>query len=106
MLVLDQADRLQAAGDERVHLAGHHALSCERDRLQAGGAEAVDRHSGRRDGKPGAQRDLARDVRARGALAERAADDDVLHLAGVEPGPLHRGGDGVGAERRAVRRVE
>ena len=43
----------------------------------------------RRHRQARAQRGLARDVLAGGALRQRAADDHVLDLAGLEPRALH-----------------
>jgi hypothetical protein len=105
-LVLHARDRLDAAGDDDVVLAGDDALRRGRDRLQPARAEAVDRHPARRDREPRAQRDLPCDVAAGRALGSRAAHDDVVDLGGVELGALDRRLDGVAAERRSVRHVE
>jgi hypothetical protein len=105
-LVLHARDRLDAAGDDDVVFARDDALRCHRDRLQAARAEAVDGHAAGRDRQARAQRDLARDVAAGGALRSRATHDDVVDLGRVDAGALDRGLDRVAAERRAVRHVE
>src|SRR5947208_1242616 len=63
-LVLHHRDRLDAAGHEHLAFAGEHALACERDRLQARGAEAVHRHAGNAHRAARAHGYLARNVPA------------------------------------------
>jgi hypothetical protein len=105
-LVLHQRDRLDAAGDVDLALARQDALARHRDGLQAGGAETVHRQAGHRVRAAGADRDLARDVPAGGALGIGAADDHVLDLVGVDPGALEGGVHHVPAHLGAVRHVE
>ena len=80
MLVLHAGDRLDAAGDDDVGLAGDDPLRGERDRLQARRAEAVDGRARHGDRAAGAQRDLARDVPAGRAFGQRAAHEHVVDL--------------------------
>jgi hypothetical protein len=83
-----------------------HALRGERDGLQAGRAEAVDRHARHRVRAAGADRDLPRDVPAGRALGIRAPHDHVLDLVRVYFGSLERRVHHVAAHLRAVGEVE
>ena len=80
-VAVDLRDRLDAAGDERVALAGADRVERHADRLQRRRAEAVDgrpRHGRRQIGE---QRGAAREVHALAVLREPAADhhvDDLL----------------------------
>src|SRR2546425_191058 len=106
VLVLHEADRLESTRDHDRDLVHDHALRGDRDRPQARRAEAGDGRARPRHRQPGAQRRLARDVLARGALRQRAAHHDVLDLAGLDSRALHRVGDDVAADGGAVRVVE
>ena len=88
VLVLHEADRLDAARHGDRHAVHDHPLGRDRDRLEARGAEAVDRRGGGGHGQPGPERGLARDVVARRALGHGAPDDDVLDLGRVQASPL------------------
>ena len=74
------------------------------DRLHRGAAEAVDGGAGHRERqRAGQHSDEARDVEPLLALGKRAADDEVLHVVGVESGAFDHtshdlGGEVVGAE--------
>eukprot|EP01136_Pigoraptor_vietnamica_P026122 Opistho-1_new@80828 len=59
--LLHAGDAFHAPSHIDLALAGDDALRGHRDGLQAGRAEAVDRHARGGDGQAGAQRDLARD---------------------------------------------
>ena len=90
---LDQADRILAAGGDDIHLVDDHLLGGGGDRHQAGGALAVDGLGADRDRAAGAQRDLAADIAGLRALGEDAAPDDIVDLAGIDPGALDRRGE-------------
>ena len=106
VLVLHEADRLDPARDHHRHAVDDHPLRRERDRLQAGRAEAVDGRAARRHRQPGPDRRLARDVVAGRAFRQRAADEHVLDLAGLDAGALDGVLDHVAGKRRAVGVVE
>ena len=65
----DAAHRLDAAADRHVLLSGHDLRGGEIDRIEAGGAEAVDLHARHRVAIAGDQRRRSRDVGA--GLADR-----------------------------------
>ena len=75
---------LDAAGDDGLRAARHDALGRHGNRLQAGGAEAIDGHGRDFDGQTGAQRSDARDVHALLGFGHGAAQDHVLDLFGIE----------------------
>ncbi len=81
-----EAHRLGAAGDDDVGEPGHDALGAVGDRLEAGGAEAIDGDRRRRDRDAGAQAGDSRDVQSLLGLRHGAAEDDVFDLGGVETG--------------------
>jgi len=80
----DPAHRFDATADGHVVLAGHHLRGGEVDRIEAGGAEAVDLHARDRVAVTGGQRRGARDVAAR--LADRidAAEHDIVDQHRIE----------------------
>ena len=91
--------RLHAAGDDDLELAGADELVGQRDGVEAGQADLVDRQRG----------DVHRDAALDGGLARRdlarAGLDDVAHdhvvdLVGRDAGALERGLDGDPAEVR------
>ena len=92
-------DRLDAAGDERVALAGADRVERHADRLEARRAEAVDGRAGHRRGQPGQERHAAAEVHALLRLGEAAADDHVDDLLArqlrhlVERGPDRERGE-------------
>jgi hypothetical protein len=104
--ILHAGDRLHAAGDIALGLAGQDALRGERDGLQARRTEAVDRHARHRHRHACTQRRLARDVPARRPLGVRAAEDHVVDFAGLDSCALDRRRDHVAAHRRAMGDVE
>ena len=112
-VAVDLGDRLDAAGDEGVALAGLDRVEGHADRLQRRGAEAVDRRARNGLGQPGEQRDAAGEVHALALLREAAADHHVDDLAAVELGHLlqrrvdREGGEvvGPGVDERALARA-
>ena len=84
----DHAHALGARRDHDVRLAGADPVGRDRHRVQAGRAEAVDRHAGHAVRQAGQQHADARDVHALLVLGHRAADDHVLDALGVDaPAP-------------------
>ncbi len=102
----DAAHRFDAAGDDHVVLAAHDGGVGEIDRVEAGGAVAVDLHTWHRMGVAGGEHGVAGDVAAR--LADRidAAEDDVVHLRGVEVIAFADRGQRAGGEGRGRHLVE
>ena len=99
------AHALEPACDHDLGLAGRDRLDGQVDRLQAGGAGAVDRH--RRD----RVRQACRERRAAGGVArlgrlEHVAHDDLVDVLGRDAGALHGGADGDGAEVGAAHVLE
>ena len=80
----DPAHRLDAAADRHVVLARHDLGRREVDRVEAGGAEAVDLHARHAVAVAGGERRRARDVAAR--LADRidAAEHHVVDQRRIE----------------------
>ncbi len=91
VIVLHQADRFTAATDSDLDAVENHRTRSERNRLQAGRTLPVDGGAADGDRKTGAQRRLASDVAAGGALLHRSAHDHVLDLLGIDLGA----GDGL-----------
>jgi len=106
VLVLHQADGLDAAADRDLDTVVHHRACGDRDRLQAGSALPVYRGAGDRDRKAGADRALAGDVHHHGALLHGAAHHHVLDFAGRNAGALHRFGHHMAGQGRTVGVVE
>ena len=79
-------DGLDAGGDVLVALAGLDRVEGHPDRLQRGGAEAVDRGGGDVMVDARQQRGVAADVGALLARLEAAAHHDVVGLGEVDPG--------------------
>ena len=102
---LDQADALDAAGDDDVHAVDDDLLGGGRDGHQPRGALAVDRHAGDGHRKARAKRGGAADGGLH-ALLQRGAHDDVVDLGRIDLRALDRGPDRVCGERRRRRRVE
>ena len=95
----DVGHALGAAGEDDVGGASADAVGGEGDRLEAGGAVAVDGHGGGGDGQAGAVRGDASDVHALLGLGHRAAQDDVFDLLLGELGDtIKRAIDGGGGE--------
>ena len=99
------AHRLDSTGHEEVAVAREHGVAGGRDGREPRRAEAVQRHA--RDGlrQAGQQRAHARDVAVVLAGLVRAAEVDVLDLAGVDACALDRrrdrdAGEVVGAHQR------
>jgi hypothetical protein len=84
VLVLDQADRLEASRDDDRHAVGDDLLRRHRHAHQARRALAVDGLARHGDGQPRGDDALASHVVARGALLERGPEDDVVDLLGIE----------------------
>ena len=105
-MVLHQRHRLESAGHRHVGLAAADRIGRHGDRIQPGGAFAVQRGRGHAGRQAGAQGGLARDVAAGGAFLPSAAEHHVVDRIGRHAGPLQRGADHVRAERGAVRVVE
>ena len=84
-VVLDEADRFEAAADGDVDAIDHDALGGDADRHEARAAEAVDGLARHGDRQAGADRRVARDVVPGGALGIGAAEDDVLDLGRARP---------------------
>ena len=80
LVVLHLGDGLDAAGDDRVRLAGHDAVGAHGDGLQAGGAEPVDRDARYRRRKASSQQRDPADVVSAGAFRQPTADDHVLDV--------------------------
>src|SRR5450755_1672911 len=76
--------RFRASRDDDVGSAAHDSLGCHCDRLKPGRAEAIDRHSGHFDWKPGTQRSDARNVHSLLGLRHSAAEDDVFYFFSIE----------------------
>src|SRR5690606_8544504 len=74
----DVRHAFHAAGDHRGRAVHDDARRRAGDRLQARGAEAVDRGAAHADGQPGADHRLAADVAAGGAFGITAAQDGVF----------------------------
>src|SRR6266849_336698 len=106
VLVLHQADRLDAAANGDLDAVEHHRARGDRDRLQSGGALAVDGGAGDCNWEAGADRALAGDVHHHGALLHGAAHHHVLDLAGRDAGALHGFGHHVSGQGRAIGVVE
>ncbi len=86
----DHAHALGAGGDDDVGLAGADAVGGDRDRVQPGGAEAIDRHPRHAVRQPGEQQTDARDVHALFVLGHGAADDHVLDALRLDLRYLHQ----------------
>ena len=79
--------RLDPGADEGVARVHPHRARSHVDRLHRRSAEAVDGGARHRDRqRSGQQCDEACDVESLLALGERAADDEILHVVGIEPG--------------------
>ncbi len=78
VLVLNQADRLDASADRDLDAVEHHRARRDRDRLQAGSALPVDGGAGDGDRQSGADRTFAGDVHHHGALLHGTAHHNVL----------------------------
>ncbi len=76
--------RFGAAGEHQVGIAQADLVGGQGDRLQAGGAEPVDRLCSHRVRQAGQQHADARDVHALLALGHRAADDRVVDARQVD----------------------
>ena len=92
-----QRHRFLAAGDDDVGVAIGDLLHAERHRAQARAAELVEPPGGRLLRHAGRHRRLAGRVLAL-AGGQDLAQDDLVHLAGVDLGALQRLLDGDGAE--------
>jgi hypothetical protein len=106
LVVLDERNRLEPAADCDAHAVVDDLLGGGRDRHQAQGALAVDRHAGDAGRKTGAQGRLAADVVAGRALLHRRPDHHVVDLAAFDLRPSERVGDRMPAERLGLRVVE
>ena len=89
--------RLHAAGDDDVELAGPDELVGQRDRVEAGQADLVDRQRGHVHRDAALDRGLAGGDLA-GAGLEHLAHDHVLDLVGRDARALERGLDRDAAE--------
>ena len=83
-VVLQHGDRFGAAGHDDVGALVHDLVRAERDRLQTRRAEPVDRRARRGHRQPGQHRGVSRHVEALRSLRERAAENHVFDLGGVE----------------------
>ena len=90
---------LGAAGDDDLGIAGLDVARRGVDRFQAAAADAVDGDGGRLDRHAGLDGGVARDIAVFHHLTD-AAEDDVVHLFGLEARALDCGADGDGAEIR------
>ena len=79
--------RLHSARDVRGAVAGADGLRGERDRLEAGAADLVDRERGDRRIEAGLERRLARRVLPDSRL-QHVAQDDLVDLIGLDTGAL------------------
>ena len=77
---------LGAAGNDDVGLAQGYGAHAEQDRIEAGGALAVDGQRRHAVAEPGGKADDAGGIVARGGIAE----DDLLDRARLEMGVLQR----------------
>ena len=82
---------LGAARHDDVRGAAANAFGGERNRLQAGGAEAVDGHRGSFHGQAGAEASDARDVHALLAFGHGAAENHVVDFLWLETGNAGKG---------------
>ncbi len=89
--------RFHAAGDDDLELAGTDELVGERDRVEAGEADLVDRDRRRAHADAGFDRGLPGGDLP-GAGLQDLAHDHVLDLLGRDAGALERGLDGEAAE--------
>ena len=80
--------RLDAAGDREIDLAGADGAARGADRIEAGGAEAVEGLAGNRIRQAREQQRHARDVAVVLAGLVGAAEKDFIDLGPVEPGML------------------
>ena len=86
------AHGLDAAGDDHVIVAGHHAGGGEADRLLRGAALPVEGDAGDRLGPARAEHRVPGDVERLLADLANAAPDHVLDYGRVDPGPFGQGG--------------
>ena len=89
--------RLHAAGDDDLELAGADQLVGQRDRVEAGQADLVQRERGHRHRDAAGDRGRAGRVLA-GAGLDDLAHDHVVDLVAGDAGPLQGGLDGDAAE--------
>ncbi len=106
VLVVDEADALDAAADSARHALVDDATGGDGNRLQSRRAGPVDRRRRRRHGQPGLQRALARDIHAGVALRVAAAHNDVFDLGRIDTGASDGVADDVGAEGLPGRVIE
>ena len=98
-----ESSGFNAAGNRKLGLARPNGAARSTDRIEAGGAEPVQRLAWNRVRKPGKQQRHARDVAVVLAGLVGAAEEDFVHLRPVELGVLghqrldRRGGQIVGA---------
>ena len=90
LVVLAQADGLDATGNDGRHLFADHALGSDSDGLQAGAAETVDRHAGGGHRQAAADGRQARHVLALGTFMEGRAEDHILNQCRIDTGTLYR----------------
>ena len=106
MLVLNEADLLQATGHDRTHIVVDDLLGGGRDRHQAAGALTVDAHAGNAGRQTACETRLAADIVAGRALLQRRAHDAVVDLSGVDAGPLDGSADRIAGHGRRFEVVE
>ncbi len=99
------AHALHAAGGDDVALAGTDLLRRERHGAKAGAADLVDAEGGLAIRQAGGAGGLAGGVLAL-AGGQHLAEDDLIHVARLEPGALHGGVQGGRAEHMGGDRAE
>ena len=92
---LDEADAFHAAADGDSCAFMDHGVGGVGDRLQARGAEAVDRGARSRGRATGSKRRVAGHVMAGGAFRRGAAKEHVFNGSGFDAGAFERALDGV-----------
>ena len=109
LVVLAQADRLDAAGDDGRNLFGNDALGGDGNRLQTGAAETVDRQASGGDRQTATDGSQAGHVLALSAFVESRTEDAVFNQRRIDVRALdrfldHEAGhvDAVGVVQRAT----
>ena len=90
LVVLAQADGLNATGNDGRDLFADNTLGSDGDGLQAGAAETVQRHTGSGNRQTAADGSQTRHVLALGTFVEGCAEDHVFNQRRVDTCALDR----------------